>query len=80
MRQRLVIAIGVLTPFLACADPVLVNPSSVIAFWVVAFAALVVETGVVTLLLAFSGLAPLPMFVGYLIANVAVFLFIFLPA
>jgi len=66
-----------LMPVVARANPYILNPSSLIAFGVVAFWALVVEAGLVALLLAFAGLAPLKVFVGFFVANVAVFLLVF---
>jgi hypothetical protein len=63
----------------ASANPVILNPSSLLAFCVVAFWAMVVEAGVVALLLAFRDAAALPVFVAYFILNGAVFLFLFQP-
>ena len=79
MRRWVFIVICVLLPMVMRANPYIVNPSSLIAFGVVAASALIVEAGVVALLLAFAGLAPLRMFVGFLLANVAIFMFIFWP-
>jgi hypothetical protein len=73
------IAIGTLIPMIARANPYVLNPSSLIAFGVVSFAALIVEAGIVALLLAFVGLAPVRIFLAFLLANVAVFVFIFWP-
>ena len=69
----------VLMPMAATANPYIVNPSSLIAFGVVALAALVVEAGIVALVLAFARLAPLRMFGAFLLANVARFIFVFWP-
>jgi hypothetical protein len=77
--RRSLTAICLLIPLAASANPVMLNPSSLIAFYIVAFWAFVVEAGVVTLLLTFRGVAPLRVFVGYFIANVAVFFFLFQP-
>jgi hypothetical protein len=74
-----VLAGVVLTPSIASANPVMLNPSSLLAFCVVAFWAMVVEAGVVALLLAFRGAAALPVFGGYFVLNGAVFLFLFQP-
>ncbi len=63
----------------ASANPVMLNPSSLVAFCVVAFWALVIEAGVVALILACRGAAALPVFVGYLVLNGVVFLFLFQP-
>ena len=68
-----------LVPVIAHANPVILNPSSLIAFGVVALGALVVEAGIVALLLTFAGLAPARVFVGFLCANLAVFIFLFCP-
>jgi hypothetical protein len=76
---RTLVAVFLLTPLVACANPVIVNPSSLLAFCVVAFWALVIEAGVVALLLAFRGVAPLRVFIAYFIVNAAVFLFLFQP-
>jgi hypothetical protein len=57
----------------------MLNPSSLMAFCVVAFWAMVIEAGVVALLLAFRGAATFPVFVGYFVLNGAVFLFLFQP-
>lgn len=77
--RRILTAICLLIPLVASANPVMLNPSSLIAFFVVAFWAFVVEAGVVALLLAFRGVAPLRVFIGYFIANAAVFIFLFQP-
>jgi membrane protein YdbS with pleckstrin-like domain len=64
MRRWIVVLLCVLMPLAARANPYIVNPSSLIAFAVVAFMALIVEAGVVALVLAFAGLTPLRMFVA----------------
>jgi hypothetical protein len=79
MRRWMPIVLCLLMPLAARANPYVLNPSSMIAFGVVAFGALVVEAGIVALILAFAGMAPLKVFVGFLVANVAVFLFVFWP-
>lgn len=79
MRRWIPIVLCLLMPLVARANPCIINPSSLIAFGIVAFWALVVEAGIVALLLTFSGLAPLKVFVGFFLANVAVFLFVFCP-
>ena len=79
MRRWIVVLLCVLIPLAARANPYIVNPSSLIAFTVVAFMALIVEAGIVALVLAFAGLSPLRMFGAYWLANVAVFLFLFWP-
>ena len=75
----LVAAVVVLTPSVASANPVMLNPSSLLAFCIVTFWAMVVEAGIVALLLSFRGAAALPVFVGYFVLNGAVFLFLFQP-
>ena len=79
MRRLLFIILGVLIPMAAHANPYVVNPSSLIAFGVVALFALIVEAGLVTLLLTFAGVAPLRMLFAFLSANLAVFIFVFWP-
>jgi len=77
--RRVLVVILLLAPSAACANPVIVNPVSLISFWVVALSALAVEAGVVALLLLFSGLAPLRVFLALLLANLAIFTFGFYP-
>ena len=77
--RRILTATCLLIPLVASANPVMLNPSSLIAFAVVAFWAFVVEAGVVSLLLAFRGIAPLRVFMAYFVANGAVFFFLFQP-
>ena len=83
MRSRfgkgLLIALGLLTPLAARANPYILDPSSLLAFCVVAFWALIVEAGIVALLLGFLSAAPLRIFVVYFMANGLVFLFVFQP-
>jgi len=69
----------VVAPLAARANPVSINPSSLIAFGVVAFWALLIEAGIVALALAVAGVSPLKMFAGFFLANLAVFIFIFYP-
>lgn len=59
------------------ADPIVVSPSSIMAFYIVIGTALIVETGIVSGLLAFRGVAPLNLFFGYLVTNVSVYFLIF---
>lgn len=59
------------------ADPIIVSPSSIVAFYVVVGTALIVETGIVSGLLAFRGIAPLNFFTGYLVTNVSIYLLVF---
>jgi len=73
------ISLWLFTPSSAFADPVNIEPSSLLAFWVVAFWALVVEAAIVALLLTLCGLNPLRIFMAYWLANVLVFLFVFEP-
>src|ERR1041384_6929430 len=68
-----------LAPLTAFGNPVVLNPSSLLAFWIVAFWAAVVEAGIVALLLGFRGVVVTRVFGVYLLVNVAVFLFLFLP-
>lgn len=77
--RRILTAICLLIPLAASANPVMLNPSSLIAFYVVAFWAFVVEAGIIALLLTFQGAAPLRLFLAYLIANAGVFFVLFEP-
>jgi hypothetical protein len=61
------------------ANPVSVDGQSLIAYGIVAFWALVIESGIVTLALISSGTLIVPFFGTLVIANLAVFLFGFLP-
>jgi hypothetical protein len=79
MRRWIIILLTVLVPVVARANPYILDPSSLIAFDVVALWALIVETGIVALLLVFRGLSPLRMFCGYFLTNVTVFIFVFCP-
>ena|SRR5579864_6176770 len=79
MRRRILITACLFLPLVASANPVMLNPSSLLAFCVVAFWAFVVEAGVVALLLAFRGVATLRVFMAYFVANAAVFIFLFQP-
>jgi hypothetical protein len=77
--QRIIAAAWVLVPLVARANPVMLDPSSLLAFGIVVFWAFVVEAGVVALLLTFRGVAPLRIFFAYLLGNAAVFFFVFQP-
>src|ERR1017187_1203998 len=79
MRRWLAILIGLFLPLAAWANPVIIEPSSLLAFCIVAFWALIVEAGVVALLLALHGLNPMRIFIAYGVTNIAVFLFVFEP-
>jgi len=79
MRRWLIIALCVLFPFAARANPYILNPSSLLAFAVVAFMALIVEAGIVALVLLFAGLSPLRLFGAFWLTNCAIFFFLFCP-
>jgi len=79
MRTRLVIILLLILPFIVSADPVIINPQSLIAYGVVAFFALLIESGIVTLMLFSTGILVVPAFITLAAANIAVFLFAFLP-
>jgi hypothetical protein len=79
MRARLAIAVLLLFPIIARANPVMIDGQSLIEFGIVAFWALVIESGIATLALVSSGLLIVPSFGTLIAANVAVFLFAFLP-
>ena len=57
MRRPLSIALLLLLPLAARANPVMVDGQSLIAFSIVAFWALVIESGIATLALLSSGFA-----------------------
>ena len=79
MRARLGVVVLLLCPLIAGANPVEIDGQSAIAFGIVAFWALVVESGLVTLALVSRGVMIIPAFVTLGIGNLAVFLFAFLP-
>src|SRR5437016_2609710 len=79
MKARLAIALLLMLPVIARANPVMIDGQSLIAFGIVAFWALVVESGIATLTLVSSGVLIVPSFGTFVVANVAVFLFAFLP-
>jgi len=79
MRARLFIIASLMVPLIARANPVQIDGQSLIAFAIVAFWALVIESGIVTLALVSRGVLIVPAFISLIIANVAVFLFAFLP-
>ena len=79
MKARLAIATLGLLPLVAHANPVMLNEQSLLAFAIVAFWALVIESGIATLVLVPSGLLVLPAFGTLLASNVALFLLAFLP-
>jgi hypothetical protein len=79
MKARLSIAVLLLIPFAARANPVQIDGQSLIAFGMVALGALVVESGIVSLALVTCGVTIVPAFLALLVANVALFLFVFLP-
>jgi len=56
-----------------------IDPVSLVAFCVVAFWAFIVESGIVTLLLAFHGVVVMRMFFCYYLANALIFFFVFQP-
>ena len=66
-------------PFTLHANPVSIDGQSLIAFGIVAFWALVIESGVVTLSLFPAGILIVPSFITLTLINVGVFLFAFLP-
>jgi hypothetical protein len=68
-----------LFPLAARANPNTLDAESVLALGIVAFWALVVESGLVTLALSFRGICIMPVFITLLMANVGVFVFGFVP-
>ena len=79
MSGRLVIAVLVVLPVIAWANPVMIDGQSLIAFGIVAFWALVIESGIATLALVSSGLLIVPSFGTIIVVNVALFFFGFMP-
>jgi len=79
MRTRLFITLLLLMPLVLRANPVQIDGESAIAFGIVAFWALVIESALVTLVLITRGLLIGPSFVCLISANIAVFIFAFLP-
>src|SRR5262245_56640334 len=79
MRKLTLGLTAVLVPLAVSANPVMVDGQSLLAFGIVAFWALVIESGIVTLILASCGLLIVPFFGTLVIANIGVFLFAFLP-
>jgi len=79
MKVRLFTTVLLMMPIVVCANPVMINGQSLIAFGIVAFWALVIESGIVTIALFSSGILIVPSFITLIIANVVVFLFAFLP-
>ena len=79
MKARLTTALLCMLPLIAWANPVAIDGQSLIAFAIVAYWALVIESGIVTLTLISSGALIVPLFGTLVIANVAVFLLAFLP-
>jgi uncharacterized membrane-anchored protein YitT (DUF2179 family) len=79
MNTRLSTVLLVLLPFMVRANPVMIDGQSLIAFGIVAFWALVIESGIATLTLVSSRVLIVPSFITLVLANVAVFLFAFLP-
>jgi len=79
MRTRLSIAILLLLPLIARANPVQIDGQSLMAFAIVAFWALVIESGLATLTLVSCGVLVVPAFITLVLANVVIFLFAFLP-
>lgn len=79
MRARLSILACWLIPFIASANPIAINGQSVLAFSVVAFWALVIESGIVTLAMVSRGIVIVPAFIILIAANVVIFVVAFLP-
>ncbi len=80
MRKFVTVSLAIFAvPCIAYANPVVINPASLLAFWVVVFFALVVEAGISALVVTFSGMSPLRVFFGFLVGNAAIYLFAFRP-
>src|SRR5256885_2018023 len=79
MRRRIFILALLMISVVARANPVPIDGQSLIAFAIVAFWGLVVESGIVTLALVSCGVLIVPAFITFVLANVVLFLFAFLP-
>jgi hypothetical protein len=79
MRLRLAISLLLLVPVGLQANPAIMNPQSLLAFGVVAFWALVIESGIATLALSLCGVFVLPVFITLIVTNVGTFAFGFMP-
>jgi hypothetical protein len=66
-------------PLVAGANPVMIDGTSLIASCVVGFWAFIVEAGLVALLLTFSGVETLRVFIAYWFTNAMVFFLFFHP-
>ncbi len=73
------IALLLMCPLFARANPVSIDGQSLFAFGIVAFWALVIESGIATLTVLSTGVLIVPSFVTLIFANVGLFLFAFLP-
>lgn len=78
-QRWILVAVGCLLPFTVMGNPVIIDPTSLLAFSIVAFWAFVVESGIVALLLTFYGLQSLRIFMAYFLVKAVVFLFLFQP-
>jgi hypothetical protein len=79
MRARLYILVLLMLPLVARANPVMIDGQSLIAFAIVAFWALVIESAIVTLALVSCGVLIVPAFLTLAFTNAALFLFAFIP-
>lgn len=79
MRARIGVTVLWLLPVIALANPVMINEQSLIAFGVVAFWALLIESGITTLVLVPSGMLIVPSFCTLTVVNAGIFFFAFLP-
>ena len=66
-------------PMVIFANPVMVDGQSLLAFGIIAFWALVLESAIATLTLIPSGLLIIPSFFALVLTNASLFLFAFLP-
>ena len=79
MRKRLLLVALIGMPFALKANPVSIDGQSLMAFGIVAFWALVIESAIATMALISRGVLILPVFGTLVIANLGVFLLAFLP-
>jgi hypothetical protein len=79
MRRWFFAITGVLIPLVVKAGPFEIHTSSMMVAGLASIFALIVEAGIVALLLTFVGLRPIRIFLGFLLASIAVFVLVFWP-
>ena len=79
MRRWLFTITGVLIPLVVKAGPFEIHSSSMTVVGLASLLALIAEAGIVALVLNFAGLRPIRIFLGFLLASIAVFVLVFWP-